>query len=104
MNPPQDQNEDKGKNEIQLSKFIPVKFGLRSKLKKDNIPFDIISRKTHIELFKDVFIHIYNPSDFSEEKVPSTIQRISILLRKYKLVLNIVDFIDYKENCSFNIL
>ncbi|MEJ2295635.1 MAG: helicase-related protein [Candidatus Lokiarchaeota archaeon] len=97
LNQPQDQYENQGKSEIQLSKSIPAKFGLRSKLKKDNIHVDIVLRKTHIELFKDILIHIYNPHDFSEEKISFTVQRISILMRKYKLVLIIVDFIDYRE-------
>ena len=97
FSPLQDQDEYKRKNEIQLSKSIPVKFALRSKLKKDNIPFDVSPHKNHIELFKDILIHIYNPYDFSEEKLSSTIKRISILMKKYKLVLNIVDFIDYRE-------
>ncbi len=84
--------------DIELSKYLPVKFGLRSKLKEDKIPFKISSQKNHIVLFNHILIHVYQPPDFSDELLSSTIKRISVLMRKYELVLNIVDFVDYQEN------
>jgi Fanconi anemia group M protein len=85
-------------HDIFLSKHLPVKFGLRSKLKEDNIPFNISQNKNHIVLFKNILIHIYQPSAFSDESLSSIIQRISLLMRKYELVLNIVDFVGYQES------
>jgi ERCC4-related helicase len=84
--------------DIQLSKYLPVKYGLRAKLKEDNIPFHISSQKNHVVLFNHILIHIYQPYDFSDELSSSVIQRISVLMRKYELVLNIVDFVDYHES------
>ena len=84
--------------EIHLSKEIPVKFGLRSKLINDRIPFTISSHKTHIVLFEEILIQIHQPYDFSEETCISTIQRINLLMKKFKLVLNIIDFIDFAES------
>lgn len=84
--------------DIQLSKYLPVKFGLRSKLKEDNIPFHISSQKNHVVLFNHILIHIYQPYDFSDDLSSSIIKRISVLMRKYELVLNIVDFVDYQES------
>jgi len=81
-----------------VSKDMPMKFGLRSRLKADHIPFSTFSGKNHIILFKQIIIHIYQPFEFSEQKSSSTLQRIAILMKKFKLVLNIVDFIEFEEN------
>lgn len=86
------------KCEVSLSKEIPVKFGLRSKLMKDHIPFTISSHKNHMVLFEDILVHIYQPHDFSEKTYQFSLQRIKLLMRKFKLVLNIIDFIEFDES------
>lgn len=92
------QDDDTKKFNIQLSKDIPGKFGLRTRLKDENILFSLSSYNHHIVLFNQILVHIYHPRDFSKKESSFTIQRISLLMKKYKLVLNIVDFIDFEES------
>ncbi len=92
------ENTSEKKSDISISKELPVKFGIRSKLQDDHISFMLSSTKNHIVLFESILIHIYHPRDFTEETSSITIQRILILSRKFELILNIVDFVDFEES------
>ncbi|MFX1257042.1 MAG: helicase-related protein [Promethearchaeota archaeon] len=84
---------------INVSNLLPMKYGLRKKLSNDNILFKIIHSTHHIVIFEKVVIQIYHPRKFSDsEKYNNTLIVFNFRAKKkYQLVINIFDFIDFNE-------
>ncbi|MFX1553147.1 MAG: helicase-related protein [Promethearchaeota archaeon] len=79
---------------IKISKFIPMKFGLRKKLQNERISFDIAESDLHIVVHNKVLIQIYNPEgiDFDE-----LLAEINDFRQISSLVIITLDFIDFRE-------
>ena len=80
--------------EIKISQSLPVKFGIRKKLQRDQIPFEIVKSIIHIILFDRVIIQSLDPHQFEEE---SLLKKISHLSMKYSLIVSIFDFVNFSE-------
>ncbi|MHA1490958.1 MAG: DEAD/DEAH box helicase [Promethearchaeota archaeon] len=83
------------KKVIKLSNLLPMKFGLRKKLRENDISFQATDSKLHIEIFSNVKIQVFNPLILLEEK-SKLISFIRELKKKYKLVITIFDFIEFE--------
>ncbi len=81
-------------SEIKINKSLSMKYGIRKKLSENNILFDLMTSDNHIELFNEIVINVYLPNDFNIDRQILDFNRLS---KKYKLVISILDFIDYKE-------
>jgi len=77
---------------IKISQTLPVKFGIRKKLQRDQIPFEIVKSIIHITLFDRVIIQSLDPHQFEEE---SLLKKISHLSKKYSLIVSIFDFVNF---------
>jgi len=92
---PSNSNERKEKIvEIKISQSLPVKFGIRKNLQRDQIPFEIVKSIIHIILFDRVIIQSLDPHQFEEE---SLLKKISHLSKKYSLIISIFDFVNFSE-------
>ncbi|MCK4381919.1 MAG: DEAD/DEAH box helicase family protein [Candidatus Lokiarchaeota archaeon] len=80
--------------EIKISQSLPVKFGIRKNLQRDQIPFEIVKSIIHITLFDRVIIQSLDPHQFEEE---SLLTKISHLSKKYSLIVSIFDFVNFSE-------
>ncbi len=80
---------------IKISKFLPMKFGLRKRFQDDNIAYGIGDSDLHIIIYNKVLIQIYNPEQFNSEKL---MQDISDFTQISSLIIIIFDFIDFKES------
>ena len=80
--------------EIKISQSLPVKYGIRKKLQRDQIPFEIVKSIIHINLFDRVIIQSLDPHQFEEE---SLLKKISHLSKKYSLIVSIFDFVNFSE-------
>ena len=89
-----DAKQEKIISPIKISKFIPMKFGLRKKFQNDEVSFDIVESDLHIVVHNKVLIQIYNPKgiDFNE-----LLAEINDFKQISSLVIIIFDFIDFKE-------
>ncbi|MFX0141125.1 MAG: DEAD/DEAH box helicase family protein [Candidatus Hodarchaeota archaeon] len=79
---------------IKISKFIPMRFGLRKRLQNDDIPFDIVETDLHIVIHNKVLIQIYDPKRIEFDDL---ITKIHDFKQISSLVIIIFDFIDFKE-------
>ncbi len=79
---------------IKLSKYLPMKFGLRKKLQQDDYTFGIVDSDLHIVIYNKVLIQIYNPQDIQIKQILSQIEDFSQIS---SLLIIVFDFIDYKE-------
>ena len=80
--------------EIKVSHSFPVKFGIRKKLQRDQIPFQIVKSINHITLFDRVIIQALDPHQFKKETL---LKKYSHLSKKYMLIVSIFDFVDFTE-------
>jgi len=79
---------------IKLSKYFPMKFGLRKKLQQDNYSFGIVDSDLHIVIYNKVLIQIYDSQNIQIKKVLIDIKDFSQIS---SLLIIVFDFIDYKE-------
>jgi superfamily II DNA/RNA helicase len=86
------------KFDIVLSNVLPMKLGLRRKLSNENFSFQTIESEQDIIIFKKVVINIYDPKEFSKEFKNKLISINTQLKNTYQLVINIFNFIDFREN------
>jgi len=86
------------KFDIILSNVLPMKLGLRRKLSNENFSFQTIESEQDIIIFKKVVINIYDPKEFSKEFKNKLISINTQLKNTYQLVINIFNFIDFREN------
>ena len=82
-------------NHIKISKFLPMKFGLRKRLQSDNISYYIIESDLHIAIHNKVLIQIYNPKVLKEKDL---LTEINDFKQISSLLIIIFDFIDFSEN------
>ncbi|MFX1279869.1 MAG: DEAD/DEAH box helicase [Promethearchaeota archaeon] len=78
--------------DIKLGKSLPMKLGLRKKLRQANISFSVVDSDLHITIQNKVLLQVYNPRDFI-----SSTGEISDLKEICKLLIVLVDFIDFEE-------
>jgi len=80
--------------DIKISQSLPVKFGVRKNLQRDQIPFEVVKSIIHITLFDRVIIQSLDPHQFEEV---SLLKKISHLSKKYTLIVSIFDFVNFSE-------
>jgi len=80
--------------EIKISRSFSVKFGIRKKLQRDQIPFAIVKSIIHLNLFDRVIIQVIDPHQFEGD---SLLKKITLLSKKYSLIVSIFDFVDFSE-------
>jgi len=80
---------------IKISKFLPMKFGLRKRFQDDKITYRIVDSDLHITIHNKVLIQIYHPEEYNSEKL---IQDINDFSQISSLVIIVFDFIDFKES------
>jgi len=80
--------------EIKISRSFSVKFGVRKKLQRDQIPFAIVNSIIHINLFDRVIIQVIDPHKFEGDLL---LKKIALLGKKYHLIISILDFVDFTE-------
>ena len=83
---------------IKISNLLPMKLGLRKKLSRDNILFKIMESDYHIVIFDKVVVQLYDPRKFSNEFGKKLTVINTRLKDKYRLIINIFNFIDFKES------
>jgi len=81
--------------EIKISRSFSVKFGIRKKLQRDQIPFEVVKSIIHLNLFERVIIQVIDPHQFEGELL---LKKIALLGKKYHLIVSIFDFVDFKED------
>jgi Fanconi anemia group M protein len=80
--------------EIKISRSFSVKFGIRKKLQRDQIPFAIVKSIIHLNLFERVIIQVIDPHQFEEDLL---LKKNTLLSKKYNLIVSIFDFVDFNE-------
>jgi Fanconi anemia group M protein len=80
--------------DIKISRSFSVKFGIRKKLQRDQIPFTIVKSIIHLNLFERVIIQIIEPHKFEEDIL---LKKVLLLSKKYHLIVSIFDFVDFNE-------
>ncbi|MCK4859154.1 MAG: hypothetical protein KAS87_01195, partial [Candidatus Omnitrophica bacterium] len=79
---------------IRISQSFPVKFGVRKKLQRDQIPFEVVKSTIHLNLLDRVIIQVISPHQFVEDVL---LKKIILLSKKYHLIISIFDFVDFNE-------
>jgi len=80
--------------EIKISRSFSVKFGIRKKLQRDQIPFAIVKSIIHLNLFDRVIIQVIAPHQFEGHLL---LKEIALLSKKYHLIVSVFDFVDFNE-------
>jgi len=80
--------------EIKISRSFSVKFGIRKNLQRDQIPFEVVKSIIHLSLFERVIIQVIDPHQFEGGLL---LKRITLLGKKYRLIVSVFDFIDFNE-------
>lgn len=80
--------------EIKISRSFSVKFGVRKKLQRDQIPFEIVNSIIHVNLFERIIIQVIDPHQFEEDLL---LKKLTLLSKKYSLIVSIFDFVDFKQ-------
>jgi Fanconi anemia group M protein len=80
---------------IKISKFLPMKFGVRNRLQVDKIPYSIAESDLHVIIHNKVLIQIYNPKSFDSE---SLLAEINDFRQISSLLIVIFDFTDFPES------
>ncbi|MHA1281895.1 MAG: DEAD/DEAH box helicase [Promethearchaeota archaeon] len=82
--------------EVQISKNIPAKFGIRKWLENLKVKIKITEDiDAHIILFNKIAVKFYRASQLNEFILQ---KNYTTLKNKYKLVLFVIDYIDYAES------
>lgn len=79
---------------IKISKYFPMKFGLRKNLQKDNFNYAVVESDLHIIISNKVLIQVYNPQKI---QITQFLSEIEDFKQISSLLIIIFDFIDYKE-------
>ncbi len=80
--------------EIKISRSFSVKFGIRKKLQRDQIPFEVVKSIIHLNLFDRVIIQVIDPHQFEGDLL---LKKIALLSKKYHFIVSIFDFVDFNE-------
>lgn len=78
----------------ELEKTLPMKYGVRKRLSKNNIRFSIVNSEESINICEKILLQIYDP-----KRIGGSIQKENLLqnYRKFTLFVAIFDFIDFYE-------
>lgn len=91
---PSAKKETPSSAKIKISRSFSVKFGVRKKLQRDQIPFEIVNSIIHVNLFDRVIIQVIDPHQFEGALL---LKKIALLGKKYHLIVSILDFVDFNE-------
>jgi Fanconi anemia group M protein len=91
---PSEKKENLLNADIKISRSFSVKFGIRKKLQRDQIPFVIVNSIIHLNLFERIIIQVIDPHQFVEDGL---LKKITLLSKKYRLIISIFDFVDFKQ-------
>jgi superfamily II DNA/RNA helicase len=80
--------------DIKISRSFSVKFGIRKKLQRDQIPFAIVKSIIHLNLFEQVIIQVIEPHQFEGHLL---LKKIILLGKKFNLIVSVFDFVDFNE-------
>ena len=80
---------------VKISKLVPMKFGLRKSLVRENISYEITDSDLHIVIYNKVLIQILNPTEVDSSTFLSEIQELNQIC---SLLIVIFDFIDYTNS------
>jgi len=82
---------------VQLSLDLPMKYGIRTFLKQEKIPFEVSRSAIHISFSNRFGIHLFRAEGYSEANFQELHKFVSSSQHTYKLVFCIFDFCDYEE-------
>ena len=85
---------------VKISKFMPLKFGLRKNLTNENVSYEITDSDLHIVILNKVLIQILDPKKVDFGTLLSEIQE----LKQICSLLVIFDFVDYSNSGENRIL
>lgn len=85
-------------SDVKISKLLPMKFGIRKKLERDQVDFRIVDSDLHIVILNKVLIQVYNPRQIVEKK--SFIADNQELAEICELFIVVFDFIDLEGEKS----
>ncbi len=80
---------------IRISKFFPMKFGLRRRLQSEGVAYAIVDSDLHMILHNKVLIQIYNPKNIIFEEI---VPQINDFKEICSLLIVVFDFIDFDED------
>lgn len=80
--------------DVKLSKYLPMKYGIRNKLQEDNILFEVVESDLHVVIFNKVLIQIYDPKRVNLDDLNS---EVSDFKQISSLLIVIFDFIEFEE-------
>ncbi|KKM06307.1 hypothetical protein LCGC14_1745270, partial [marine sediment metagenome] len=80
---------------VRISKFFPMKFGLRKRLQSEGVEYAIVDSDLHMILHNKVLIQIYNPKNIVFESLLSQINDFKEIC---SLLIVVFDFIDFDED------
>lgn len=79
---------------IKVSKFFPMKFGLRKKLQVDNFEYKVVDSDLHVIIFNKVLIQVYDPK---KNSILELVPEINEFKEICSLLILIFDFTNFKE-------
>ena len=86
---------------VKISKLVPLKFGLRKNLTKENVTFTITDSDLHIVIYNKVLIQIMDPKKVDFSTLLSEVQELQQIC---SLLIVIFDFSDYNNTGESRIL
>jgi superfamily II DNA/RNA helicase len=86
--------DESSDSNIKISKYLPMKFGVRRSLRDENIEFTTTDSDLHIVIFNKVLIQIFDPRRIIDNSFLYETQELNEIC---KLLIIIADFVDFKE-------
>ncbi len=83
--------------DVIINKDLPMKLGLRKRLSKDNIVFQIISSPYHIRIYNKVVIQVHDAQNCSDESISDLLTFRDTQKDKFELLITIFSFIDFND-------
>jgi Fanconi anemia group M protein len=85
----------KRKTAILMSSRLPMKFGIRKRLKRADIGFEIKQTDFHITLYNRILLQIFEPREFLAAKLQSIYKNLK---DRFELIIFIFDFTEFHES------
>ena len=83
--------------DVVISNTLPMKLGLRKRLSKDNISFQITPSNYHVLIYKKVLIQVYDAQKSSNEPIDKLLEFTNKNREKFELIIDIFSFIDFTD-------
>jgi len=80
---------------VKISKFLPMKFGIRKRFRNDNISFTVTDSDLHITIHNKVLIQIIDPKAVNFDSLLAEIEDFEQIC---SLLIVIFDFVDFIED------